>query len=188
MSEPPPTLVPLFRSKHQLQILAEVFWGVGTMTGAELARRTSIPQQTVAREVARLERAGVLTTEQVGAAKIIHPAPDLPYGTSLKQLLAFAGGVIPVIARVFAGNPAISEVFIFGSWADRYRGKPGPPPNDIDVAVVSESLTRFDLAEERLAVENESGLAVNLFVFDADHERLPELRPGGVPVHGGKAA
>ena len=74
------------------------------------------------------------------------------------------------------------DIFIFGSWAARYRGEPGPPPNDIDVAVVSDSLTRFDLAETRLDLESDSRLSINLFVFDGDHERLPELRTDGVPV------
>jgi predicted nucleotidyltransferase/biotin operon repressor len=182
MAEPVVALLPMFRSKHQMQILAEVFWGAGNSTGAELARHTGIPQQTVAREVARLEQAGVLVTEQVGTAKTIRPAPGLPYGPVLRQLLAYAGGVIPMLARTLGDYPAISEVFIFGSWAARYRDETGPPPNDVDVAVVSDSLTRFDLAEVRLDLENESKLSINLFVFEADNERLPELRASGVPV------
>jgi biotin operon repressor/predicted nucleotidyltransferase len=182
MAEPTAALLPMFRSKHQMQILAEVFWGAGSSTGAELARRTGIPQQTVAREVARLEQAGVVVTEQVGTAKTIRPAPELPYGLVLRQLLAYAGGVIPMLASAFGNNLAIEEVFIFGSWAARYRGEPGAPPNDVDVAVVSDSLTRFDLAEARLDLENESKLSINLFVFETHNERVHELRAAGVPV------
>ena len=165
-----------------MKILAELFWGAGNPTGAELARRTGIPQQTVAREVARLEQAGVLVTERVGTAKTIHPAPDLPYGRALRQLLAYAGGVIPILVNALSDNPAIDEVFIFGSWAARYRDESGPPPNDVDVAVVSSTLTRFDLAEERLEVEKESQLLINLFVFERANDRLPELRANGVTV------
>lgn len=182
MAEPVVALLPMFRSKHQMQILAEVFCGRGALTGAELARRTGIPQQTVAREVARLERAGVVVTQRVGTAKIIHPAPDLPYGEVLRQLLAYAGGVIPMLDRAFRDNLAVDEVFIFGSWAARYRGEPGPPPNDVDVAVVSGSLTRFDLAEVRLDLENESRLSITLFVLEPSSDRLTELRVGSVPV------
>ena len=87
-----------------------------------------------------------------------------------------------MLARAFGDNPAISEVFIFGSWAARYRDEVGAPPNDVDVVVVSDSLTRFDLAEVRLDLETESKLSINLFVFEADNERLPELRAGSVPV------
>lgn len=35
-----------------------------------------------------------------------------------------------------------------------YHGEPELSPNDVDVAVVSESLTSFDLAEARLDLEN----------------------------------
>jgi DNA-binding MarR family transcriptional regulator len=182
VSEPATALLPMFRSKHQMQILAAVFCGGDALTGAELARRTGISQQTVAREVARLERAGLLATRRVGTAKTIHAATELPYGEALRQLLAYAGGVIPMLDRALRNDTEIGEVFIFGSWAERYRGVPGPPPNDVDVAVVSASLTRFDLAEVRLDLENESKLAVNLFVFEPGSARLTELRFGSVPV------
>ena len=59
---------------------------------------------------------------------------------------------------------------------------PTRAPNDIDVAVVSDWLTRFDLAQVRLDLENESKPSINLFVFATDNERLPELRASGVPV------
>ena len=84
----------------------------------------------MAREVARLERAGLLVTEQVGTAKTIRPAPDLPYGPVLRQLLAYAGGVIPMLERAFGDNTAIDEVFIFGSWAARYAGEAGAPRHE----------------------------------------------------------
>ena len=62
------------------------------------------------------------------------------------------------------------------------RSLSGPPPNDVDVAATSDSLTRFDLAEVRLDLENESKLAVNLFVLEPNSDRLAELRVGSVPV------
>lgn len=58
----------------------------------------------------------------------------------------------------------------------------GPPPRDVDVAVISDSLTRFDLAEVRLDLENESRLVVNMFVLEPGSDRLAELRVGSVPV------
>jgi hypothetical protein len=30
----------------------------------------------------------------------------------------------------------VDRAFIFGSWAARYSGEPGPPPHDVDVLVV----------------------------------------------------
>ena len=182
MAEPATALLPMFRSGHQMRLLAEIFSTTVPLTGADLVRRTGIPQQTVAREVARLVRAGLLETERIGSARVIRPARHLPYGAALRQLLAYAGGIIPLIDRVLRGVDAIDEVFIFGSWAARYHGEPGPPPNDVDVAVVSNTLTRFDLAEARLQIQIESGMNVDLFVLEPDSERLKELRPSAVPV------
>lgn len=184
MVETAVALLPIFRSENQMRILTEIFWGQRAPTGAELARRTGVPQQTVAREVARLADAGMVVTERLGTAKVIYPSSTLPYATALRQLLAYAGGVIPILERRLGAHPKIEEVFIFGSWAARYRGDTGPPPNDVDVAVVSSSLTRFDLAEERLDVEVQANLAINLFVFAADSDRLSELRSTGVSVVG----
>lgn len=165
-----------------MQILAEVFWGSAGLTGVELARRTGVAQPTVAREVARLERAGLVITRRLGSAKTIHPNDALPYSAALQQLLAYAGGIVPMLRQAFRDKVDATEVFVFGSWAARYHGQPGAAPNDVDVAVVSSALTRFDLAAERFDLESASGLVVNLFVFEPDHERLAELRTNAVRV------
>ncbi len=36
----------------------------------------------------------------------------------------------------FAGLEGVVQVVIFGSWAARYEGERGLPPNDVDVLVV----------------------------------------------------
>lgn len=38
-----------------------------------------------------------------------------------------------VVGEEFAGLPGLAAVAIYGSWAARYDGRPGPPPNDVDV-------------------------------------------------------
>lgn len=164
-----------------MRLLAEVFYGPRG-SGAELARRTGLAQQTVARELARLEEAGLIELEQIGTAKVPRPASDLPYAGPLRQLLAYAGGIVPALRERLGDNAEIDEVFIFGSWASRYHGEPGPAPNDIDVAVVTDTLTLFDLASVRLAIESELGVKLDLFVVPHDHERLAALRDGSVPV------
>jgi predicted nucleotidyltransferase/biotin operon repressor len=182
MSEPVTALTPVFRSATQMRLLVEIFCGRDAPTGAELARRLGVPQQTVAREIARLENFGLIITTPIGNAKSIQPNRALPYASALQQLLVYAGGIVPMLERKFREIPAAIEVFIFGSWAARQRGSSGPPPNDVDVAIVSTSLTRFDLADVRLEIESAAGLAVNFFVFEPNNERLNELRSGSVPV------
>ncbi len=181
MSEPAPSLAPLFRSTNQMLLLSEIFYGAPA-SGAELARRTGIPQPTVARELTRLEAAGIVRTEQIGTAKVVSVADDLPYAGALRQLLGYVGGAIPALAAAYESNHEIDEVFIFGSWARRFQGEPGPAPNDIDVAMVSDTATRLDLAAARMELEAKLGLNVDQFVFPADSERVRELRKDSVLV------
>lgn len=176
-----PDLVPLFRSGTQMRLLVEIFHG-RPASGADLARRLRIPQPTVARELARLENVGLITMDPLGTAKVARPVTSLPYFVALRQLLAFAGGLIPAVAEAYATKPGVVEIFIFGSWARRFHGDPGPPPNDIDIAIVSDSLTSFDVAEERLRLEGQLGLTIDQFVLGADNARVDELRRGSVPV------
>jgi predicted nucleotidyltransferase len=48
-------------------------------------------------------------------------------------MIAF--GPRSVVAEEFAALQGV-EVYIYGSWAARYLGEPGPPPGDVDVLVV----------------------------------------------------
>ena len=54
--------------------------------------------------------------------------------------------------------------------------------HDYDHATCLPTKLVQDLAEVRVELENESRLSINLFVFEPDNERLPELRTGSVPV------
>lgn len=175
-----PTLLPIFRSANQALILAEVYFG-DPASGRELARRLALPQPTVAREVARLAEAGIVSFEEVGRSKIVRPV-DAPYAQALRQIVAYAAGVPKIVAAEYDGDDNIDEVFIHGSWAARFHGEPGPAPDDLDLVIVSATHTRFTLAEHRSAIEAATGLAVDQMVLPPGHERLPALRKNAVPV------
>ena len=172
--------MPVFRSETQARVLAEVFFG-RPASGSDLARRLGLLQSTVAREIARLADAGVVTLEDVGRAKIIRPA-TAPYMSALRQLVAYAAGVPHVVRAEYTDVDEIAEVFIHGSWASRFYGEPGPPPNDVDLVIVSATHTRFTLAEHRAAIEAATGLTVDQIVLPPGHEQLDRLRHGSVPV------
>jgi DNA-binding transcriptional ArsR family regulator len=175
-----PELLPIFRSETQAQLLAEVFFG-RPASGSELARRLGLSQPTVARELARLAEAGIVTMEEVGRAKVVRPA-DAPYTEALRQLVAYAAGAPHIVRDEYLDVADIDEVFIHGSWAARFHGEPGPPPNDLDLVVVSSTHTRFTLAEHRAAIEAATGLTVDQMVLPPDHDQLATLRDGSVPV------
>lgn len=182
----PLDLAPLLRSQTQARLLARIFWDQPA-SGRELARRLGVPQATIAREVARLERSGIVRVEQVGRSKLVSPA-DTPITPALRQLAAWAAGAPLVVRNILDGVEGVDEAFIFGSWAARFHGEPGSAPRDIDVAVVSNTLTRFSLAEQRVAMEAQLGADVDLIVLPTDSERLPELRRGSVPILTGGSA
>jgi Predicted transcriptional regulators len=107
-------------------------------TVAELENATSIPQQTVSREVARLVQAGLVRDRRQGRMHFVAANQASPYFPELAGLLLKAVGPKEVLADELAGVPGIKEAYIFGSWARRYDGLPGDPPRDVDVVVIGE--------------------------------------------------
>jgi DNA-binding transcriptional ArsR family regulator len=176
-----PSLLPLFRSEHQARLLAEIFFGQSA-SGSELSRRTGIPQPSVAREVARLEGAGLVVVEKSTGGNRIKPNMALPYAEPLRQLLAYVSGVPYLVRAEYESVRGVDEVFIHGSWAARFRGEKGSPPNDLDLVVVSNIHSRFTLAEHRASLEQSTGLVVDQLVLPTNHERLPMLRKNAVTV------
>jgi predicted nucleotidyltransferase len=81
----------------------------------------------------------------------------------LRDLLGKVYGVPAVIAEEFA--PLDARVTMFGSYAERWSGKAGPTPRDIDVLVVGdvEPLEAWDAAARASA---RLGMEVNVVVRD----------------------
>lgn len=152
-----------------------------------MAAATGIAQATVSREVARLERAGLLRARTRGRLRLVEANDHLPYYEELRSLLLKTIGPVSVLADALAEVDGIEEAFVFGSWAARYHGESGPPPNDIDILVIGEpDLDRLYSACRR--AEGELRLDVNPVVRSASEWRrggdfLDEIRAGPlVPV------
>lgn len=132
-----PPLLPLFRSRLQGELLALLLADVHRRwTIDELADRTRHPYQTVATEVRRWEVAGMLDVTVVGRTKLFSVNSANPYVRPLSELVLMAFGPPLVIAEEFEQVTGVEQVFIYGSWAARFRGEPGPTPNDIDVLII----------------------------------------------------
>lgn len=56
---------------------------------------------------------------------------------------------------------------IFGSWAARYEGQAGPPPNDIDVLVIGK-VDRADVYDAADRANGRLGIEVNPVVRTAE--------------------
>jgi DNA-binding Lrp family transcriptional regulator len=137
----------LFRSDQQHTLLCFLFvLTQAPMTLTELARATGISVSTVAREVSRLELSGIVSVETIGRAKRATPNWASPLARPLQMLLTQTCGPLCELSALYT-VPGVRAVWLFGSWAQRYQGTPGPYPNDVDVAVIGD---RVDL----LAVHN----------------------------------
>ena len=153
-----PALAPIFRSQHQAQLLATLMLRPDReYTITELAQLVDVPLSTIHREVQRLVRAGILRDRLVGRARLLSANTDSRLARPLTELLAVTYGPLAVVGEEFGSVDHVDLVVIYGSWAARYRGHPGPPPQDIDVLLVGAPARSavYDAAEharERLGI------------------------------------
>jgi DNA-binding transcriptional ArsR family regulator len=131
-----PSLLPVLRSRGQAEILCAVLtnpnreWTLG-----ELAKVSGQSLPTVQREIERAEQAALVESRRIGRLRMVKAGPS-PLTIMLANLLLMSYGPRFVIAEEFAGIKGIVHLFIFGSWAARYEGVEGFPPQDIDVLVI----------------------------------------------------
>lgn len=79
-------------------------------------------------------------------------------------------GPAAALREALAKVDGVDDAFIFGSWAARYEGATGPPPNDIDLLVVGNPDLDKLYAALR-AVERDLRLDVNPVVRSPDEWR-----------------
>ena len=153
-----PVLLPIFRSRHQAELLARLLLHPDTeFTLSELVEHLDVPPTTLQREAQRLAQVELIRDRKVGRTRLYSANPTNPVTGPLTQLLMMSFGPIEVIAEEFAIE-GVEQVVIFGSWAARYAGQPGPPPKDIDVLVVGSAgeldvFAAADRAQRRIGIE-----------------------------------
>ena len=130
------SLLPILRSRGQAEILCAILtnpnreWTLG-----QLAKVSGQSLPTVQREIERAEAAALVESRRLGRQRLVKAGPS-PIAIMLANLLLMSYGPKFVIAEEFAGIKGIVHLFIFGSWAARYEGVEGFPPQDIDVLVI----------------------------------------------------
>ena len=168
-----PDLWPLFRSRHQADILAWLYLHPENQyTATDLANRFTVALTTVHREVQRLVDAGLVRDRQVGRSRLYSAATEHRAAAALSQLLALTFGPQTVVEDAFADVAGVHSVHICGSWAARYSGEPGPPPADVDVMVVGNP-SRADVYAAADAAQERLGLQVNPTVRTVDQWEHP---------------
>jgi len=128
-------------------------------TLTELAKRLEVPLTTLQRETQRLVEAGILQDRTLGRARLVRANVAHPVAAPLTQVLQVTFGPQTVIGEEFDLVGA-EGVVIYGSWAERYHGAPGLPPNDVDVLVVG-AVDRADVYDAADRAQNRLGMQVN---------------------------
>lgn len=116
----------------------------------------------VQRELARLEAAGLVTVTRVGNQKHYQANAAAPVFEELRGLVLKTSGLADVLRAALAPLAAqISAAFVYGSVAKRQD----TAKSDIDLMVVSESLTYADLFAVLEEATNRLGRPVNPTVY-----------------------
>lgn len=190
MREGAPAIFPVLRSWLTAGVLERTYIGEGESSVAELARAVGTDTGTMAREVKRLETAGVVRSRMVGRTKLVKANNEAPFYRALRDLVVIVLGPAQVLGEELAGLNGISGAGIFGSWAARALGEAGPSPVDIDLLVIGRP-DRDDLHDAVGRARSRLGRDINTVVvstsrWDAgDDPFLAELRSRPlVELHG----
>ncbi|MEU8624315.1 ArsR family transcriptional regulator [Streptomyces sp. NPDC048669] len=146
-----PGLLPILRSRMQGELLALVLLHPEREYSiTELADDIGVTPTTVLREVDRLTGGGILSDRRVGRSRLVKARTDTPLYRPLSDLMAVSFGPMPLLTDALVGFEGVHRAYVYGSWAARYNGEPGPPPADVDVLIVGDpdADALFDLAEE----------------------------------------
>lgn len=162
MRSSPPPLLPLLRSRVQGDLLALLYLHPDrdySLTEAAALIEASV--KSVHTEASRLITAGFVRDSRRGNVHLIRAVTDSPVSRPLTDLLAVTYGPLPVLNDLLAGVEGITHAFIYGSWAARYLGEPGPVPGDVDVLVVG-TADPDDLDEIARATQHRLGRPVDI--------------------------
>jgi predicted nucleotidyltransferase len=163
-----PQLLPIFRSEGQGRLLARVYLQPeNPSTVAGIARELGLDDGGLTREADRLERAGLIRSERVGRSRTLLPNDESPYHRDLYNLLLKAFGPATVLAAELRKVDGVEQAYLYGSWAARYAGEPGPDPVDLDVIVVGNPSSGLELNDIASDVFSRLGRDLSFHVVEA---------------------
>jgi hypothetical protein len=162
MRTPSPPLLPLLRSQAQGELLALLYLHPeAEYSLTEAAGLIGVSVKTVHTEASRLVAAGFVSDSRRGNVRLLRAVTGTPVSRPLTDLLAATYGPLPVLTDLLAGLAGVSAAYIYGSWAARHAGEPGPVPGDVDVLVVG-TADRDDLEDAARTAQDRLGRPVNV--------------------------
>jgi len=152
-------------------------------TVSSLARDLRAPVISVQDEITRLVDSRILSARPVGRARVLRPNVDSPVAAPLTQLTLVTFGPQTVVTEEFADLGA-EHVVVFGSWAARYFGEPGPYPADMDVLVVGDDIARQEVHAAAERAETRLGMVVNPGLRPTSQWQHPDGHPLVIEIQG----
>ena len=154
----------LFSSRVRSKIITALFMSPGAGYHAlELTQRLGERYSAVWRELARLEKSGILSSEHRGNSKVYQANPGCPITPELRQMVLKTEGVGKAIRDKISGLGEVKAAFIFGS----YASGEADARSDVDLMVIGKvELGQFSALVWQL--EHDLGRPINYVIYGAD--------------------
>lgn len=170
----PSWLLPLLRSRVTGALLALLYLHPDRdYSLTEAGKAVGASPKVMSTEADRLVTAGLVREARRGQARLIRAETGGPVSRPLTDLLAVTYGPLPVLGDLLSGVAGVEQAYIYGSWAARYLGEPGPVPNDVDVLVVG-TADEDDLYDAAREAENRLGREVNISAVNPRYWEVPD--------------
>ncbi len=130
----------------------------------ELIHLTGAGSGAVQRELKRLSESGLITSQMRGNQRHFQANPHSPIFQELTQIVQKTFGLaLPIREALAPYQEAIRCAFIFGSIAK----KQDTVASDVDLFVISDSLSYADLVNQLLGTEVRLGRGINTTIYTA---------------------
>ena len=151
----------LFSSRVRTKLIKLFFLSPGTGYNAlEITQFLGETYSAVWKELVHLEKAGILTSEPKGNAKIYRVNSVNPIAPELYAMVLKTEGVGNVVRQALASSSSINAAFIFGS----YASGSADANSDLDLMVIGEvNLEQFSTVISQL--ESELRRPVNYVIY-----------------------
>ena len=162
MENNPSWLLPLLPSRATGALLALLYLHPDRdYTLAEAGRLIGASPKVMHTEADRLVTAGLVREVRRGRSRLLSAETAGPVSRPLTELLAVTYGPLPVLTDLLSEVEGVGRAYIYGSWAARYLGEPGPVPGDVDVLAVG-TASDDDLYDAARQAEGRLGREVNI--------------------------
>lgn len=167
--------MPIWRSDAQPALLYCLFYDSSARTAAAIAERFGLSRQAVSTEARRLLGAGIIRHHVVGRNKLLAMVDAHPAASALRTLVNLTIGPLVDLGRLYDID-GVERVLVFGSWARRHLGEPGPTPRDIDVLVIG-TPDDYSVTSFCLDLSGRHGVEVSPMIVSSDEFAIRGRNP-----------